>query len=91
MDDDVLQASAARFLIDGGEEDAASVLLSCTLRIYHSGDTWFVGDETHFTHLQGPSRITSETGYSEHTGCGSLSISMRTDVTRSQTKSCRSF
>jgi hypothetical protein len=48
MDDDILQASAARFLIDGGEEDAASVLLSCTLRVYHSGDTWFVGDETHF-------------------------------------------
>ncbi len=47
MDDDILQASAARFLIDGGEEDAASVLLSCTLRAYHSGDTWFVGDETH--------------------------------------------
>ncbi len=46
MDDDVLQASAARFLIDGGEEDAASVLLSCTLRVYPSGDTWFDGDET---------------------------------------------
>jgi hypothetical protein len=30
---DVLLASAARFLIDGGEEDAASVLLSCSLTI----------------------------------------------------------
>jgi hypothetical protein len=29
--DDVLLANAARFLIDGGEEDAASVLLSCRL------------------------------------------------------------
>lgn len=48
MDDDILQASAARFLIDGGEEDAASVLLSCSLRVYQSGDTWFMGDETHF-------------------------------------------
>ena len=48
MDDDILQSSAVRFLIDGGEEDAASVLLSCTLSVYPSGDTWFVGDETHF-------------------------------------------
>jgi len=46
-DDDVVLASAARFLIDGGEEDAASVLLSCELRFWPSGDTWYVGDETH--------------------------------------------
>ncbi len=45
--DEVIQASAARFLIDGGEEDAASVLLSCSLRFWESGDTWFVGDEVH--------------------------------------------
>ena len=40
-------ASAARFLIDGREEDAASVLLSCALSSWESGDTWFVGDEVH--------------------------------------------
>jgi len=44
--EDVLQASAARFLIDGGEEDAASVLLSCSLSCEESGDTWYAGDET---------------------------------------------
>lgn len=42
---DVLLASAARFLIDGGEEDAASVLLSCTATAWESGDSSFVGDE----------------------------------------------
>ena len=46
-EDDIVLASAARFLIDGGEEDAASVLLSCTLKCWASGDTWYVGDETH--------------------------------------------
>lgn len=46
-DPDVVLASAARFLIDGGEEDAANVLLSCTLRFWPSGDTYYVGDETH--------------------------------------------
>ncbi len=40
-----LQASAARFLIDGGEEDAASVLLACELSLWKSGDTWHQGDE----------------------------------------------
>src|ERR1039457_2940753 len=43
--DDVVLASAARFLIDGGEEDAASVLLSCSLEFWPSGDTWYDGDE----------------------------------------------
>ena len=43
---DVLMASAARYLIDGQEEDAASVLLSCTLEVWASGDTWYAGDET---------------------------------------------
>jgi hypothetical protein len=43
--DSVIQASAARFLIDGGQEDAANVLLSCRLRTWDSGDSWFVGDE----------------------------------------------
>ena len=44
---DVVLASAPRFLIDGAEADAASVLLSCSLEFWESGDTWFVGDETH--------------------------------------------
>ncbi len=42
---DQVLASAARFLIDGGEEDAASVLLSCNLSLWESGDTWYNGDE----------------------------------------------
>jgi hypothetical protein len=33
LENDQLLASAARFLIDGQEEDAASVLLSCSLRV----------------------------------------------------------
>jgi hypothetical protein len=40
-------ASAARFLIDGGGEDAANVMLSCRLEFWESGDTWWVGDEQH--------------------------------------------
>jgi hypothetical protein len=46
-EDEIVLASAARYLIDGKEEDAASVLLSCSLQFWPSGDTWFVGDETH--------------------------------------------
>lgn len=46
-EDDVVLASAARFLIDGAEEDAASVLLSCSLEYWESGDSWYEGDETH--------------------------------------------
>ncbi|MGH3118620.1 MAG: hypothetical protein ACRDQ2_16205 [Gaiellales bacterium] len=42
---DRVQASAVRFLIDGSEEDAASVLLACELDYWTSGDTWHVGDE----------------------------------------------
>ena len=48
MNDSVIQASAARFLIDGGEEDAASLLLACSMSIYDSGDTSYAGDETHY-------------------------------------------
>lgn len=44
FDSDRLLASAARFLIDGGEDDAASVLLSCSLDVYGSGDHWMDGD-----------------------------------------------
>lgn len=57
MDDEVIQASAAQFLIDGGEEDAASVLLSCDLNVYDSGDQSFAGDEIHYAvhvELRGP-------------------------------------
>lgn len=46
--DDQLLASAARFLIDGREEDVANLLFSCSLRVWESGDSWFVGDETHY-------------------------------------------
>jgi hypothetical protein len=45
-DGDRLLASAARFLIDGQEEDAANLLLSCSLEVWESGDTWYRGDET---------------------------------------------
>lgn len=50
-------ASAARFLIDGQEEDAANVLLSCSLDVWESGDTWRNGDEVLFAlhvELSGP-------------------------------------
>ena len=43
--DSVLQASAARFLIDGREEDASSVLLSCEIQMLDSGDSSWQGDE----------------------------------------------
>lgn len=45
---DQLLASAARFLVDGGQEDAASVLLSCSLEVWESGDHWLTGDEMSF-------------------------------------------
>jgi hypothetical protein len=43
--DNRLLASAVRFLIDGQQEDAASVLLACELVWWESGDTWMSGDE----------------------------------------------
>jgi hypothetical protein len=53
LNGDQIQASAARFLIDGGEEDAASVLLACRVEVWASGDTWFVGDEvTEAVHVE---------------------------------------
>jgi hypothetical protein len=42
---DWVLANVARFLIDGGEEDAASVALSCSVALWESGDTWYAGDE----------------------------------------------
>ena len=47
LDPNVLLPSAAQFLIDGGEENAANVLLACQLRVWESGDTWWVGNEAH--------------------------------------------
>lgn len=60
---DQLLASAARFLIDGQEEDAANVLLSCSLSVWESGDSWFAGDEISYAlHIKliGP-RVAYET------------------------------
>lgn len=37
----VIQASAARFLIDGGEEDAANIFLSCIMEINGSSEEYF--------------------------------------------------
>jgi hypothetical protein len=42
---DRILASAARFLVDGGEHDAANMLLACSLEVWESGDTWWAGDE----------------------------------------------
>lgn len=47
LDADRILASAARYLIDGGEDDAASVLLACSMQVWTSGDTWWAGDELH--------------------------------------------
>jgi hypothetical protein len=48
-DNDLLLASAARFLIDGGEEEAASVLLSCALSwdCTEDNDPWW-GNKPHY-------------------------------------------
>jgi hypothetical protein len=54
---EVVQASAARFLIDGGEDDSASILLACRVTIEESGDSWWSGDEQVFAlhvDLEGP-------------------------------------
>jgi hypothetical protein len=47
--EDQLLANAARFLVDGGEEDAASVLLSCSLAYHMPPELYvsLVGPETH--------------------------------------------
>src|SRR5215471_4820951 len=51
-DPSVLQASAARFLIAGAEDDAANVLLACELDLWPSRDTWYAGDEVlHAVHI----------------------------------------
>tara|TARA_B100000315_G_scaffold163764_1_gene152360 strand:- start:1880 stop:2590 length:711 start_codon:yes stop_codon:yes gene_type:complete len=68
-EDDIILATAARFLIEGGEEDAASVLLSCVLEFWFSGDTWYVGDETHealHVKLTGPRSVYEILNDSDH-------------------------
>jgi hypothetical protein len=44
LDGDRLLVSAARFLIDGGEEDVANLLLACSLDIIESVDHWWSGN-----------------------------------------------
>lgn len=43
---DVVLASAARFLIDGAEEDAASILLSCSIETYSTEELVWDGYES---------------------------------------------
>lgn len=45
LPEEQIHASAVQFLIDGHEEDAANVLLSCTLQVWDSNDTWYQGKE----------------------------------------------
>jgi hypothetical protein len=50
---DRLLASAARFLIDAGQDDAASVLLACELEVDYSGTGWIDGGwEIHECQIQ---------------------------------------
>lgn len=42
-----IHASAVRFLLDGGEFEAANCMLACRLNVFESGDTWHVGEEVH--------------------------------------------
>ncbi len=46
--DERLHASAVQFLLDGHEEDAANVLLSCTLQISVTNDNWYRGSKELF-------------------------------------------
>jgi hypothetical protein len=57
---ETLQASAARFLIDGGENDATSTLLACNLSVAESGDNWYDGNEqiyALYVELEGPRAV----------------------------------
>lgn len=92
LDGDRIQASAARFLIDGGEEDAASVLLACHLEVWTSGDTWFVGDEVHeavHVELTGPraayDALNRETLLDQHDDYFGVPRAMREDPERRPT------
>lgn len=52
-DMDVIMASAARFLIDGNEHDAAMVLLACALDIRDTGEGWWSnGERVYGFHLE---------------------------------------
>jgi len=42
-----LLASAVAFLVEGGEEEAAGVLLACSLGLRAAGGAWYDGDELH--------------------------------------------
>lgn len=43
--------SVAQFLIEGGEEDAASVIMACTLERIEVNGSWFDGPNTYYTVL----------------------------------------
>ena len=52
-----LLASAVSFLVEGGEEEAAGVLLACSLGLHAAGGAWYDGDELHaglHVELSGP-------------------------------------
>src|SRR5690349_17662246 len=57
---DVLLASAARYLIDGQEEDAASVLLACSLKLRGIGNEYHVSSDESFTVRDGDEVVVIE-------------------------------
>lgn len=70
VSNDVFQATAVQFLIDGQEQDAAITLLSCSLNVYETGNSGWVGAETHYevhVTLSGP-RATYDTLLDEQNG-----------------------
>lgn len=72
-EDDQLLASAVRFLIDGGDDQAASLLLACTLRVDPSGDTWWSGDEQQYAvhvYVTGPRAAYDALAGAEDTAVG---------------------
>jgi hypothetical protein len=57
LSNEKMLASAVAFLVSGQEQKAAATLLACTVRVYDSEETWFVGNELHHgmhVHLLGP-------------------------------------
>ncbi len=54
-----LLASATRFLIDGGEDDAASILLACSIRVWAGDGGWSDGEwiENVSIDLEGPRSV----------------------------------
>lgn len=53
-DSDRLIASAAKYLIDGGDNDAAAILLACTIEAIKRGEGGFEEDEPVSVYLRGP-------------------------------------